>query len=118
MKPTLIFTTAALMTAGIISFVQFSTSDSSKQNPMQVTEATQNQPSVNALAAPGTTAPTNGAEKKAEPVAENKPAASETAPPTGNTVNNQTKDATTDTVKTMTQATPASTPASTPTPAK
>ena len=44
MKPSITFTAAALLTAGILSFVQFSTSDSPTQNAIQVAEATQNQP--------------------------------------------------------------------------
>jgi type II secretory pathway pseudopilin PulG len=119
MKPSIIFTAAALMTAGIISFVQFSTSDSSTQNAMQVAEATQSQPAVGASSEPGKVMPTNTEEKKTAPIAENKPAATipDAAHSTGNTVSNQVKGVITDTTKPMTQAVPTPTPIPAPTPA-
>lgn len=122
MKSSMIFTAAALMTAGIISFVQFSTSDSSTQNSMQVAEATQSQPVGNTSPELGKVMPSNSEKKETAPVAENKPAAtiSDAAHSIGNTVSNQVKGTATDTIKPMTQAlpTPSSTPAPAPAPAK
>lgn len=122
MKPSIIFTAAALMTAGIISFVQFSTSDSSTQNAIQVAEATQSQPAVGASSELGKVMPTTTREKKTEAVAENKPSTtlSDAVHSTSNTVSNQVKGAVTDTTKPMTQVvpTPTPTPAPTPAPAK
>jgi hypothetical protein len=120
MKPSIIFTAAALMTAGIISFVQFSTSDSSTQNAMQVADAAQNQPAVGASSELGKAMPTNTEEKKTEPVVENKPSTtvSEAVHSTGSTVSNHVKGTVTDTMKPMTQAVPTPTPIPAPAPAK
>jgi hypothetical protein len=109
MKPASIFTAAAVMTAGIISFVEFSTSAPPSQTPMQVAEATQSQPvkNVTSESNKSTTPAVAGAEEKkaepvkAEPVAENKPAATVTdaAKSTMNATGEHVKDAATDSVK-------------------
>lgn len=120
MKPSITFTAAALLTAGILSFVQFSTSDSPTQNAIQVAEATQNQPAGGTPSDLGKVMPTNPEEKKPAAVVENKPAAtiSDAVHSSGDTVSNQVKGAVNDAVKPMTQAVPTPTPVPAPAPAK